>query len=241
MNATNNTILITGGTSGIGLELGKAFLKQGNKVILLGRNEKKLEKLNTQGFTTIKCDLQDQKEIESAVLEIQNRYPDLNILFNYAGIQHNYHFADAVIPLDKIREEIEINVTAQMIFTQLMIPVLADKERAYIINTTSGLAYFPKSDGLVYSASKAAMQSFTKGLKYALKNSNIKVMEFIPPVTDTGMTSKRNEKKMPAEILIKKMMPQILKERSAATIGSIRILKWIAFFAPGLTNKILSK
>ncbi|HRX97883.1 MAG TPA: SDR family NAD(P)-dependent oxidoreductase [Bacteroidales bacterium] len=241
MNATNNTILITGGTSGIGLELGKAFLKKGNKVILLGRNEKKLEQLKTRGFETIKCDLQNKNEIETAVLEIQNRYPDLNILFNNAGIQHNYQFTDTVIPLDRIKEEIEINVTGQIILSQLLIPVLSNKNNACIINTTSGLAFFPKSDGLVYSASKAALQNFTKGLKYALRKTGISVIEFIPPVTDTGMTSNRNEKKMPADILVQKVMPQILRERPVATISSIRILRWIAFFAPNLSNRILSK
>ncbi|MCB0807071.1 MAG: SDR family NAD(P)-dependent oxidoreductase [Bacteroidales bacterium] len=241
MNKSNNTILITGGTSGIGLELGKTFLKNKNKVILLGRNERKLNQLKEQGFETLQCDLSDRAEIEATVLKIQVRYPDLNILFNNAGIQHNYYFSDTVIPIDKISEEIEINITGQMIFTQLLIPILADKEKSFIINTTSGLAYFPKSDGLVYSATKAAMQNFSKGLKYGLKNTGIKVIEFIPPVTETGMTAKREEQKMPASELVRKVLPQLLKEKQVVTIFRIRMLKWIAFSMPGLAHKILSK
>jgi short-subunit dehydrogenase involved in D-alanine esterification of teichoic acids len=241
MKSNNNTILITGGTSGIGLELGKAFLKKDNKVILLGRNKEKLESLHKAGFETICCDLRNQMEIETAVVHLQNHFPDLNILFNNAGIQHNYRFTDTIIPMSKISEEIEINVTGQIIFTQLLIPLLADKENAFIINTTSGLGYFPKSDGLVYSATKAAMQSFTKGLKYALKPTQIKVIELIPPVTDTAMTSGRNEKKMPVEALVSKLIPQLMKNKSTVTVGSIRALRWISFMTPNLANKILSK
>ena len=77
--------------------------------------------------------------------------------------------------------------------------------------------------------------------EYALKNTGIKVMEFIPPVTDTGMTTKRDEHKMSAYDLIQKIMPQILNERQVVTMTSIRIFKWIALLSPGLANKILSK
>ena len=135
----------------------------------------------------------------------------------------------------------EINVTGQLILTQLLIPVLSAAPKAYIINTTSGLGIFPKNDGIVYSAGKAAMRNFTKGLRYALKSTPIKVLEFIPPVTDTGMTRKRNEKKMSAEVLVKKIIPQLKKEKKIMTVPTIRMFLWIAFLFPGLANKILSK
>ena len=110
------------------------------------------------------------------------------MLFNNAGIQHNYDFANIVIPINKISEEININVTGQLILTQLLIPFLGNAQKVVIINTTSGLGAFPKMDALVYSASKAAMRSFTTGLRYSLKNTGIRILEFIPPVTDTLMT-----------------------------------------------------
>ena len=150
-------------------------------------------------------------------------------------------FSDAVAPFAKIRNEVDINLTGQLILTQLLIPQLNTAPEALIINTTSGLGAFPKSDGLVYSATKAAMRNFTIGLRYALSTTNIKVLEFIPPVTDTGMTSSRNEKKMAPAALVQMAIPQIEKQRRVVTVPAIRVFLWIAWWLPGLANKILSK
>ena len=241
MNLTNNTVLITGGTSGIGYELGKSFLERNNKVILLGRNQEKLQEAASNGFHTIKCDLRNQQDIEAAIVRVQNEFPGLNILINNAGIQYNYLFTDTVIPLERIREEFEINATGQITLTQLVIPLLSTSKKSLIINTTSGLGAFPKSDGLAYSASKAAMRNFTVGLRFALKDTSIKVLEFIPPVTETRMTAGRDEKKMPVKKLIDSVLPQIEKEKRIVTIPRMRLFLWIAFLFPGLAHSILSK
>lgn len=241
MKLQNNTVLITGGTSGIGLTLGRTLQQLNNRVILLGRNQQRLTELQQEGFETIACDLSQQGEIEKAVIQIQNEFPQVNMLFNNAGIQHNYDFIEEVMPLNKIAHEINVNVTGQLLFTQLMIPILSNAQKAFIINTTSGLGAFPKDDGLVYSASKAAMRNFTIGLRYRLKASPIKVMEFIPPVTDTGMTKKRDERKMSSEALVKAIIPQLQHERSILTIKKMRVFLWISFLFPSLANKILTK
>ncbi|MCB9273739.1 MAG: SDR family NAD(P)-dependent oxidoreductase [Lewinellaceae bacterium] len=241
MKLTKNTILITGGTSGIGYELGKSLLEKNNKVILLGRNPAKLQEAASQGFQAIQCDLSDTQEIENAVIRIQNKYPDVNILINNAGVQYNYLFTEEAVSPDRIRKEMDINAAGQIILTQLLIPLLATSPKALIINTTSGLGAFPKSDGLVYSASKAAMRNFTTGLRFALKDTAINVLEFIPPVTDTGMTSGRDEKKMPVKALISHVIPQIEKERRVVTVPSMRIFLRIAFLFPALAHKILDK
>lgn len=240
MKITNTTILITGGTSGIGYALGEELLKRNNKVILLGKNPAKVEKAKQEGFEGIQCDLSRQQDIESAVVHIQNNYPDLSILFNNAGVQYNYLFTSTLIPLDRIKNEIEVNVTGQIILTQLLVPILSTAKKALIVNTTSGLAAFPKMDALVYSACKAAMGNFTTGLKYALRETNIAVAEFIPPVTATNMTAARDENKMPADELIKVILPQLEKGKSVVTTGKLRVFPWIAFLFPGLAHKILS-
>lgn len=241
MELKNNTILITGGTSGIGYELGKKLLAFDNVVILLGRNKDKLEKAKNKGFETIECDLSKQEEIEQAVMRIQSKYPQINMLFNNAGIQFNYSFTDNVIPIDKIGKEINTNITGQIVLTQLLIPLLSNAKGSFIINTTSGLGAFPKSDGLVYSATKAAMRNFTVGLRYALKETSIKVIEFIPPVTDTGMTHGRSEDKMTPQELVQKILPQLQREKEILTITKMRLFLWIAFLFPSMANKILSK
>ncbi len=241
MKLSNQTILITGGTSGIGLALGKALREKGNQVILLGRNQEKLVAASGLGFETISCDLSKIADIEAASVLIQNKYPQLNLLFNNAGIQYNYNFLEQVIPPNKIAQEIQVNVSGQIILTQLLIPVLSNAEQAWIINTTSGLGMHPKKDGLVYSASKAAMRNFTRGLRTVLQKSSIKVLEFIPPVTDTPMTSGRAENKMPVQRLIDLILPQIEKERSMITVPIMRLFEWIAFLFPSLADRILSK
>ncbi|XOV93620.1 MAG: SDR family oxidoreductase [Bacteroidota bacterium] len=241
MRLTNNTILITGGTSGIGYILGKALLERNNTVILLGRNKKKLAEARKEGFETIVCDLNKTEEIEEASITIQNQFPGLNMLFNNAGVQFNYDFIDSVVQPDKIYDEININITGQLLLTQRLIPLLNNNEHPFIINTTSGLGAFPKSDGIVYSATKAAMRNFTKALRYGLKAQGIKVLEFIPPVTDTGMTHGRDEQKMSPEELVRQIMPQLEKERKILTVTKMRFFLWISFLLPGLADKILSK
>ncbi len=241
MKLANNTILITGGTSGIGLTLGRTLLKRNNTVILLGRDKTKLAQAEKEGFKAITCDLSKQEEIESAALTIQNHFPQINMLFNNAGVQCNYDFTGSLIPIDKISQEININLTGQLILTQLLIPFLANAQKAVIVNTTSGLGAFPKVDGLVYSASKAAMRNFTTGLRYSLKNTSIRVLEFIPPVTDTAMTRGREEQKMSVDKVVRTILPQLQKEKKILTIPKIRLFLWIAFLFPSLAHKILSK
>lgn len=241
MRLSDKTILITGGTSGIGYALGVELLKKNNKVILLGRDSAKLIHARNEGFQTIHCDLSKQRDIEMAALKIQNEFSDLDVLFNNAGVQYNYLFTSTVIPLDKIQNEITINLTGQILLTQLLIPILSNSQSALIVNTTSGLGAFPKMDGLVYSASKAAMRSFTIGLKYALKDANINVVEFIPPVTDTSMTIDRNEGKMPVAELIQIVLPQLERGKGIIAPFKMRIFLWIAFLFPSLANRILGK
>lgn len=241
MKISNKTILITGGTSGIGYILGKELLVKKNTVILLGRNEDRLKALEGEGFQTIACDISRQEDLERAVLKIENHYPGLEILFNNAGVQYNYLITDMVIPMTKIRDEIEINLTGQIMLTHLLIPVLARNADSMIVNTTSGLGAFPKNDGLVYSASKAGMRSFTTGLKYALRDTNIGVAEFIPPVTDTNMTAGRVENKMSPEKLVKIIIPQLENGKSLVTTLQMRLFLWISFIFPGVAYKLLSK
>ena len=239
MKLSNNTILITGGTSGIGLVLAHALQKLENKVIVLGRDSGRLQEAKRAGFDIMPCDMSDPGAIEQASVDLQNRYPDLNVLFNNAGIQYNYNFTENVVSPQKIVREININVTGQLILTQLLLPMIRSNNNGVIVNTTSGLGAFPKSDGLVYSASKAAMRNFTIGLRHKLKSTSVKVFEFIPPVTDTHMTSQRNEQKMSPDALVNHIIPQLQKNKPMLTVFSMRVFLIIARFFPGFAAKIV--
>lgn len=241
MQLTNNTILITGGSSGIGLALGRKLKVLGNQVILLGRNKPKLQELEKEGFHILVCDLSNEEDIEKTVVQLLNSYPNLNMLFNNAGVQYNYNFLENQISMDKVSKEIAINITGQMLLTQQLIPQLVNSKQALIVNTTSGLGAFPKKDALVYSASKAAMRNFTFGLRSCLADSGVKVVEFIPPVTDTHMTKGRNTAKMSAEKLVDIILPQLKNKRNILTTGKMRLFLIIAFLFPSLAEKIVNK
>lgn len=240
MKLTGHTILISGGTSGIGLELGRVLLQKNNRVILLGTNQEKLKKLKEEGFETLSCDLSNVSEIEAASIQIQHKYPNINMLFNNAGVQFNYSYPNDAIQPDKIYRETAINFSGQVVFTQLILPILLGNERATIVNTTSGLAYYPKNDGLVYSATKAAFHSFTIGLRNTLKPLGVKVIEFIPPVTDTGMTQGRQEEKMSPKVLALLAIEQMEKGNTILSIRKLRLFPSIAFFFPKVAYKIIN-
>lgn len=241
MKVRDKVILITGGTSGIGWALAKRLIQLENKVIIMGRDSWKLDEAKKKGFHTINCDLGNSQQVEATIRLIQKEFADLDMLFNNAGIQFNYDFTQDRIPVEKIHQEIQVNVTGQLILTQGLLPLLKARKQAWIINTTSGLGMFPKRDGLVYSVSKAAMRNFTIGIRYFLKGSPVKVLEFIPPVTETNMTAGRPGAKMDVEKLVDMALPQIEREFDIITVGKLRIFRWIAFLLPGLAHKILSK
>lgn len=236
----NKTILITGGTSGIGFELATHLVKQ-NEVIVLGRNKERLRELNDLGIHTICCNLLDVRGIEQSVLEIEKNYQNLDVLINNAGVQYNYDFLDSIIPISKIQDEITVNLTSLIILTHWLIPALSTSPNPTIVNVTSGLAYTAKNDALVYCASKAGIKNFHDGLKHYLKSSNFKLVEFIPPVTNTNMTSMRDEKKMDTKKLIDLFIRDFNKGKEIITVKQIKLFIYLSRLFPSLSAKILNR
>jgi uncharacterized oxidoreductase len=188
MNLTGNTILITGGTSGIGLGFAKHFNMLNNKVIICGRRAERLKEIErtNAGIVTKVCDVTDaQQRVDLAEWVVQN-YPDVNVLINNAGLQLHTeltHTGD----LANIHKEVETNLVAPIHFIQLFTSYLSRKEHAAIINISSGLAFVPLAVAAVYSATKAAIHSLTLSLRYQLRNTTIKVFEIAPPSVDTEL------------------------------------------------------
>src|SRR5690625_2659964 len=141
MQVTNNTILITGGGSGIGLALVKQFVKLNNHVIIIGRNQKKLEQVKKHfpTVTTYRCDLNVKNDIDLLVEQLYEKHPNLNLLINNAGIQYNYDFNELTDQQKAIEDEIAINFTAPVIITNKLLPLLKKQPYAAIINISSGL------------------------------------------------------------------------------------------------------
>jgi len=223
MNLSNNTVLITGGSTGIGLAIAEQYLNAGSKVIICARKQEKLDEAKQKfpAIITYLCDVQDKSQRESLAKKVIADFPDLNILVNNAGIQRQNNFlkgADMV----SATEEITTNFLAPIHLTSLFIPHLLSKSNAAIINISSGLGFVPIARMPVYCATKAATHSFTWSLRHQLKDTSIKVFEVIPPTVDTDLdhgTRPASFRGMPVDDFIKQVMPDIESDQFEIAVG----------------------
>ena len=192
MNFGNNTALITGGASGIGLSLASHFVQKGSTVIICGRNKNRLEeaKVKHPQITTYVCDVANSDDRISMFIWISSQFPNLNILVNNAGIQRRGLQLMQQQSWETLNEEITINLEAPIHLSMLFIPQLIKQENPAIINVTSGLAFVPLSIAPIYSATKAALHSFTLSLRQQLIDTPISVIEIIPPAVNTDLGGK---------------------------------------------------
>ena len=241
MQTSNNTVLITGGATGIGLALAIEFLNKGNEVIICGRRESILNEVKSKypQMHIYKADISKLEERKSLINWATQNFPKLNILVNNAGIQREFLMNDEnVAEKFEAENEIESNLTAPIHLTMLLIPYLNRQKSAAIINVTSGLAYVPHARMLVYSATKSAMQSFTKSLRHQLRNDNIKVFEVAPPIVDTdldkGARVKRGDtiKGVKPEMVAKEMIIKIMDDKFEIAVGRVKVLKIVSRIIP---------
>jgi uncharacterized oxidoreductase len=189
MQMTNNTILITGGASGIGLELVKQLSALNNTILITGRDQAKLEaaKKLFPKIHTFQSDVSKPADIEKLFLQLTQAFPDLNILINNAGIMRTINFHEQNDDLVDLTREIDINLNGPIRMTKKFLAHLKTKKNAAIVNVSSGLAFVPLPLSPVYCATKAALHSFTLSLRVQLKNTTIKVFELAPPATQTEL------------------------------------------------------
>ncbi len=237
MKISNNTVLITGGTTGIGLALAKKFLNEGNRVIVTGRDREKLARVQADfpKLVTQKADMSRLEDVE----QLAGRFTDTNILINNAGVQYNYDFADPTIPIDYIKKELQTNLAGPLLLIRLMLPYLMTKQTAAIVNISSGLGIVPKQSAPVYCGSKAGLHLFTKSLRWQLEASSIKVFEVIPPIVDTDMTRGRGKGKISPEALVEEFWNGFQNDKYEMAIGRTKLLVFINRFLPKLADHIM--
>jgi uncharacterized oxidoreductase len=237
MKTSGNIVLITGGTSGIGLALAKKFIAERNEVIVTGTNPEKAEAIQKQlpNITIELADIRDRTALDRLV----SKYPQVNILINNVGIQYNYNFADPAIASEQIDTELDINLIAPLYLTKKFLPSLLTKPTAAIINVSSGLAIVPKQTAAIYCASKAALHSFSKSLRWQLEGTNIKVFEIIPPIVDTPMTIGRGSGKISPEALVTEFWTSFVKNRYEIQIGKTKLLVILNRIMPALAENFM--
>jgi uncharacterized oxidoreductase len=184
----NRTILITGGTSGIGRALAEAFDRLGNTVVVCGRRAGRLAELTERspGIVGIRCDLTDAAQRRELAECVVAEYPDLDMLINNAGVQLRFDVSRPV-DLDRVRQELETNLVAPLHLTSLLAGHLAAQPDGTVINISSGLAFAPVAEVALYSASKAAIHSLTLSMRHQLRRAGVRVIEVAPPSVDTEL------------------------------------------------------
>ncbi|WP_247538301.1 SDR family oxidoreductase [Ralstonia pseudosolanacearum] len=190
MNLTENTILITGGATGIGFALARQLSERGNRVIICGRSAEALQKAQAvvPALVTRVCDVADAESRRSMVEWLNAAHPALNVLVNNAGVQYHRSFED-VSALDALETEVAINFTAPIRLIGEILPLLKQQQQATVVNVSSGLAFVPMADVPVYCATKAAIHSFTLSLRHQLRKTGIRVVEVVPPIVGTDLGS----------------------------------------------------
>jgi len=233
MKINGNTILITGGATGIGFALAEAFVKEDNEVIICGRREDKLREAKSKlpQIHTKVCDLSKGKEREALYNWIKSNNIDINILVNNAGIQRMVDFKKGIYDLSKGENEIEINLTAPIHLSAYFIPDLLKQKESAIINVSSGLAFVPIAVMPIYCATKAAMHSFSVSIRHQLRDTSIKVFEVIPPTVDTeldkGARDERgqDDKGIPPSEVAKATLKALEKDEYEIAIGMAQNLR----------------
>lgn len=188
MDLNGHTVLVTGGASGIGLALASRLLDAGSRVIVCGRRVAALRDAAAArpGLVTRPCDLSRADERDSLAEWITEAFPELDVLVNNAGSQRRFLLTDPE-EWETTREEIAINLDAPVHLAMLLLPHLRARPRAAIVNVTSGLSYVPFVAAPVYSATKAALHSFTLSLRHHLADTPVQVIEIIPPAVNTDL------------------------------------------------------
>jgi len=190
MKITNKTALVTGGGSGIGYEIAKLLIEKGNKVIIVGRNAKKIKKAAQElGAKALVSDVSKESEILELADKIKQDYPELSILVNNAGVANLYKLGDGSEAYYKAKQEFEVNYFAPVLLTEKLLPILKNQDDAAIVNISSNVTFHPLVVLPTYSDSKAALHSHTVALRHTLaKDTNIKMYEVMPSLVNTDAT-----------------------------------------------------
>ena len=241
-----DTVFITGGTSGIGAGLARAFHARGAKVIIGGRNHSALEVLAQQftGMETQLIDVCDPESVLACARSLESRHPNLNVLINNAGIQRLLDFSSGTVSAEQIDVEIDTNFKGSIHVISAFLPILRRQALARLVNVTSGLGFVPLVKAPIYSATKAAQHAFTVALREQLRGSSVRVIELIPPVVETNLHRRQPVKPpraMPLEAFVIEAMRALESGREELPIGLARVLRFGARLAPNRFLRIVNR
>ena len=249
MKQTQQRVLITGGSSGIGLALAKKFLDNKNTVIITGRDATKLERVKAAYAQMHICQSDVSKDAEVRILanELEEKFGGIDVLINNAGIMNLVDTGRDDNDLQKQLAEIDINYTSPIRMLHYFLPQLKKSKNAVLVNVSSGLAYVPFAQAPIYSGTKSALHFWTLGIRPQLKPHHIKVVELLPPVVDTPLahgadiTENDNLKPMPPEKLADIFWKEFVDGKEEITPGISKQLKFMSRLGPKFIFNQLNK
>ena len=233
MRLTGNTILITGGTSGIGRALAEQFHRRGNQVVIAGRRQHLLDEITAAhpGMHGVPLDVEDPAAIDAFAARVRGQWPGLNVLVNNAGISRPEDLAGEA-DLSVSRSIIQTKVVSVLHLTAALLPTLKTQPHATVITTTSGLAFVPLAPYPTYCASKAFLHSWLQSLRFQLRETPVEVLELAPPYVQTELGGPRqatDPNAMPLSDYIGEVM-RLLGEpsppRGEILVERVKALRW---------------
>ncbi len=233
MQTTGNTILITGGGSGIGRGLAEAFHALGNQVIIAGRRQQALDATTAAnpGMASLTLDIEDPAKIRAFAAEVAARYPALNVLINNAGIMRAEKLKAQQVDLGTAESTMATNLLGPIRLTAALLPLLQKQPHSAVMNVSSGLAFVPLAATPTYCATKAAIHSYTQSLRWQFRGSTTEVLELIPPYVATDlMNGASDPRAMPLDRFVADVM-EILRTQPATTEICVESVKFLRLAA----------
>lgn len=240
MKLQNNTVLITGGSSGIGLALAKELLKKQNTVIICGRSQSKLAqaKRDLPEVHTLSCDISKAAERTKLFNWISENHPTCNILINNAAIVSKTDFRSDEAMLAKAEQEIQTNLMAPIALCKLFLPLLEQNKSAAIINITTGLIYAPRALYPIYNATKAGLHAFTQVIRHQLQEVPVDIIEVMMPAVNTPWHQGNAPKiAISPEKAVGEMIAKLEKGQQEIRVAGVRLLYALSRIAPSFAFK----
>jgi uncharacterized oxidoreductase len=236
MELVGKSVLLTGGTNGIGKALASQLRDAGANAVLTGRNAERVSAMRSGGFEVIEAGLSNAAEVDALISAWGDR--PLDVLINNAGQLVDHDFRKSSPDHDAADDAIYANLNAPIRLTAAFMEQLRSRPVAAIVNVTSGLAIAPAARQPVYCATKSGLRFYTLALREQLKDTNIKVIEALPPVVDTQMNDGNPMKKMPVEQCARQILEAIEKDRDEANIGMTKALRFAESLSPALAKRV---
>src|SRR5438045_9292871 len=246
MKITGRTILITGGSSGIGLAFALKFLELGNQVIMTGRREAVLDEVKAKypELHTIQSDVADPAQIAALAKRVKAGFPKLDVLMNNAGIMLHKDLKVPAADLDGLMAEVNINVAGVIRMNSAFIDILT-ANKGTVINVSSALAFVPLPSAPIYSATKAAVHVYTQSLRFQLEDTGVEVIELMPPVVKTDLSAEMSEGDGFTVITTDGLVKQSFASLKAGALeirpGQAKQLAFMRRIAPNFINRQLWK